>query len=81
MDNELKHILFEIEDCFNKIDRELHYVKKYDGGYRSYQLSSDYLDHYIYLINQLSTLTRALEHKLEESYKAILENRDNGDMI
>ena len=80
MDDELNHILFEIDDCFDRINKQIYHIQRYDGGYRSYAFSFDYLDHYIWLINQLSTYTRALDHKLEESYKVILENRDNGDM-
>jgi hypothetical protein len=66
MDDELTHIIFEIEDCFDRIEKEIYHIKRYDGGYRSYSFSFDYLDHYIWLINQLSTYTRALDHKLNE---------------
>jgi septation ring formation regulator EzrA len=84
MDNELTHIIHEIEECFDIIEKEIYYIK--------------------WLINQLSTYPRALDHELNEfnsnnendeydlytrkygpesdidSYDTVTHNRDNGDM-
>jgi len=79
IEHELTHIIYEIEDCFNRIEKEIYHIKKY-RVYSDFSFTLDFLMHYGWLINQLSTYTRALDHKLEESYNTILENRDNGDM-
>jgi len=96
MDDELIHILCDIDkifdyiiDCnYKRIDDIVKY--NFDLCYikiNPYMNDLDYNDElmivkeeWLYQLNQLSTYTRALDHKLEESYKAILENRDNGDM-
>ncbi len=74
MDNELKHILCGIDSYFDNV---IGYM--YDLDYNDELIIVK--DEYIFNLNELITYTRALEHKLNESYKAILESRDNGDMI
>ena len=65
MEDELRHIIFEIEDCFDRIEKEIYHIKKY-RVYSDFSFTLDFLVHYGWLINQLSTYTRALEHKLNE---------------
>jgi hypothetical protein len=71
MDDELRHIICEIEDCFDRIEKEIYHIKKYKV-YSDFTFTLDFLMHYGWLImhygwliNQLSTYTRALRDKLE----------------
>ena len=65
MEDELTHIIHEIEECFDRIEKEIYYIKKY-RVYSDFSFTLDFLVHYGWLINQLLTYTRALEHKLNE---------------
>jgi hypothetical protein len=65
MDDELRHIIYEIEDCFDRIEKEIYHIKKYKV-YSDFTFTLDFLMHYGWLINQLLTYTRALDHKLNE---------------
>jgi hypothetical protein len=94
MDDELKHILCDIDRLFDYLV-DCNYKRIGDIVDNYYLIKNDpYMDdldykyelemakeEWLYQINELSAYTRALDHKLNESYKAILENRDNGDMI
>lgn len=79
MDDELTHILFEIHKLFEElIDCNYQIVDDIFDEYMGLELAKE---EYLFQVNQLSAYARSLDHKLEESYNRILENRDNGDMI
>ncbi len=80
MDEELKHILFEIDQSLNEIAKWNKRLGTKFNNYNSIAYTID-LDHYKWKVYGLNVYCRALDHKLEESYKAILKSRDNGDMI
>jgi hypothetical protein len=77
MDNELKHIITTIDEMIYAIKRSMKTIERFD--YSEYGIAHE-IDHWLYLVYVLNAYTRALDHKLNESYKAIIESRDNGDM-
>jgi hypothetical protein len=78
MDEELNHILFEIDEWFLElIDCSYQIVYSIFDKYSGLELAKE---EYLFKVNQLMAYTRALDHKLEERYNTILESRDNGDM-
>jgi hypothetical protein len=80
MDEELKHILFEIDNSFSDIALWNKRLGTKLNNYNSLAYIAD-LDHYKWKVYSLNVYCRALRDKLNENYNEVIQNRDNGDMI
>jgi len=85
MDNELHYILYDLEETFEDTKYFINNLKNFsikDNDIKGAKHRNK--ENYGKLQKTLfynKIFLRALDHKLEESYKAIIESRDNGDMI
>ena len=80
MDDELKHILFEIDQSINEIAKWNKRLGTKFNNYNSIAYTID-LDHYKWKVYNLNVYCRALRDKMNDSYNEVIQNIDNGDMI
>jgi hypothetical protein len=80
MDEELKHILCEIDNSFSDIALLNKRLGTKFNNYNSLAYIAD-LDRYKWKVYNLNVYCRALRDKMNDSYNKVIQNIDNGDMI
>ena len=79
MDDELKHILFEIDNSFSEIALLNKRLGTKFNNYNSLSYIAD-LDRYKWKVYNMNVYCRALRDTMNNSYNTVIESRDNGDM-